>query len=59
MDTYSLNYLNHLYNTIYEKFSSSGLKSYPNINLPQHLGKTVTQYCFTTKTVKSFIFLPS
>ena len=44
MDTYSLNYLNHLYENIYRQFSSSVIYPYPNIMLPQHLGKTVTQY---------------
>jgi hypothetical protein len=54
MDTYSLNYLNHLYENVYKQFSSSGLYPLPNIKLPQHLGKTVTQYSFYTRTHKLF-----
>ena len=50
MDTYSLNYLNHLYENVYKQFSSSGLYLYPNLKLPQHLGKTITQYSFYTRT---------
>jgi len=54
MDTYSLNYLNHLYENIYRQFSSSGIYPYPNIMLPQHLGKTVTQYSFSTRSLPLF-----
>jgi len=54
MDTYSLNYLNHLYQTVYGQFSLSGLRPYPNIKLPQHLGKTVTQYNFNTRSLPLF-----
>ena len=50
MDTYSFNYLNHLYENVYKQFSSSGLYPYPNLKLPQHLGKTITQYSFYTRT---------
>ena len=54
MDTYSLNYLNHLYDNIYGQFSSSGIYPYPNILLPKHLGKTVTQYSFSTRSLPLF-----
>src|SRR5580704_3219385 len=36
MDTYSLNYLNHLYENVYGQFSLSGIYPYPNTKLPQH-----------------------
>jgi hypothetical protein len=49
--TYSLNYLNHLYKTVYSQFSLYGLRPYPNANLPQHLGKTITQYSFNTRSL--------
>lgn len=57
MDSYSLNYINHLYETIYKEFSSAGIISYPNIKLPQHIGKTVTQYSFNTKSIPEFTAL--
>uniref|UniRef100_UPI0030018C9B LAGLIDADG endonuclease n=1 Tax=Cubamyces menziesii TaxID=2136021 RepID=UPI0030018C9B len=50
MDVYSLNYLNHLNYNIYSQFTDTKLYAYPNINLPQHKGKEITQYHFTTKT---------
>ena len=50
MDVYSLNYLNHLNYNIYSQFTDTKLYPYPNINLPQHKGKEITQYHFTTKT---------
>ena len=48
MDVYSLNYLNHLNYNIYSQFTDTKLYAYPN--LPQHKGKEITQYHFTTKT---------
>lgn len=50
MDTYSLNYLNHLNDDNYSQFTDTKFNSYPNINLPQHKGKEITQYHFYTKT---------
>lgn len=50
-------YLVHLYNTIYAKYSSSGIKAYPNPSLPQHTGKTPTQYHFETKVSPIFTAL--
>jgi hypothetical protein len=54
MDTYSLNYLNHLYEKVYGQFSLSGIHPYPNIKLSQHFGKTVTQYHFHTRSIPLF-----
>jgi LAGLIDADG DNA endonuclease family len=59
MDTYSLNYLNHLYETVYKSFSSSGLHSYPNILLPQHSNKVITQFNFNTRSLPIFSTLHS
>ena len=59
MDTYSLNYLNHLYETVYKSFSSSGLQPYPNILLPQHSNKAITQYSFNTRSLPIFSTLHS
>lgn len=50
MDTYSLNYLNHLSKNIYSKITDTKIYPYPNILLPQHKDKKVTQYHFKTKT---------
>jgi len=57
MDTYSLNYLNHLYQTVYSQFILSGLRPYPNVNLPQYLDKTITQYSFNTRSLPLFTSL--
>jgi hypothetical protein len=50
MDVYSLNYLHHLDENIYSKFTETKLYPYPNVLLPQHKDKEVTQYHFKTKT---------
>ena len=57
MDTYSLNYLNHLFDSIYSQYSSAGIKGYPNLLLPQHKGKQITQYHFSTKSHPLFTAL--
>jgi hypothetical protein len=57
LDVYSLNYITHLYKKVYEQFSSSGLYPYPNVKLEKHLGKTVSQYSFTTKSLPLFTTL--
>lgn len=54
MNTYSLNYLNDLYKKVYSQFSSSGLHPYPNIMLPKHSDKTITQYSFSTRSLPLF-----
>ena len=50
MDVYSLNYLNHLDENIYSKFTETKLYPYLNVLLPHHKDKEVTQYQFKTKT---------
>jgi len=51
MDVYSLNYLNHLDQTIYSQFTNTKNFPYPNIFLPHHKDKKkVTQYHFRTRT---------
>ena len=50
MDIYSLNYLHHLDNSIYNKFTETKIYPYPNILLPQHKDKKISQYHFKTKT---------
>jgi LAGLIDADG DNA endonuclease family/Proton-conducting membrane transporter len=50
MDVYSLDYLHHLNDNIYSQFTDTKFYAYPNILLPQHKGKEVTQYHFKSKT---------
>lgn len=57
MDVYSLNYLNHLFDKIYSQYSSTGIKGYPNIMLPQHKGKEIIQYHFSTRSHPLFTVL--
>ena len=38
MDAYSLNYLHHLDENIYNKFTKTNIYAYPNILLPHHKG---------------------
>jgi LAGLIDADG DNA endonuclease family len=59
MDAYSLKYLNDLYEKVYSQFSLSGLHPYPNIMLPQHSGKIITQYNFSTRSLPLFTELHS
>jgi hypothetical protein len=59
MDVYSLNYLNYLNENIYSKITSTKLHAYPNILLPQHIGKEIKQYHFSTKTHPLFTALHS
>lgn len=59
MDVYSLNYLNHLNENIYSKITNTKIHAYPNVLLPQHKGKEITQYHFSTKTHPLFTALHS
>jgi len=57
MDVYSLNYLHYLNENIYSQFTNTKIYAYPNILLPQHKGKEVTQYHFKTNTHSLFTAL--
>ena len=57
MDVYSLNYLQHLNENIYSQFTNTKFYPYPNILLPQHKGKEITQYHFKTNTHPLFTAL--
>jgi hypothetical protein len=57
MDVYYLNYLTHLFDKIYGQYSSTGIKGYPNIMLPQHKGKEIVQYHFSTRSHSLFTAL--
>lgn len=59
MDVYSLNYLHHLNDNIYSQFTNTKFYAYPNILLPQHRGKEITQYHFKTKVHPLFTALHS
>lgn len=50
-------YLLSLANGVYSQFSSYVLKPYPNLSLPQHAGKVVTQYYFQTRSLPVFTAL--
>jgi hypothetical protein len=57
MDIYSLNYLNHLDQTIYSNFTDTKFYVYPNNLLTQQRGKEITHYQFKTKTPLLFTAL--
>ena len=50
-------YLQSLFDTIYAQYSNSGLHPYPNVNLPQHANKAVTQYMFNSRSLPIFTAL--
>lgn len=52
-------YMKQLYDAIYAQYSSSCLRPYPNVSLPQHAGKVVTQYHFDTQSLPLFTALHS
>jgi len=57
MDVYSLDYLQHLNKNIYSQFTDTKIYPYPNILLPHHKDKEITQYHFKTKTHPLFTAL--
>lgn len=59
MDTYSYDYLKFLFLNIYGQFTTYSIYPWPNLMLPQHHGKKVTQYNFTTRSVPLFASLHS
>lgn len=50
-------YITSLYNNVYAQYSITGVKPYPNVTLPQHVGKQVTQYTFNTRSLPVFTAL--
>lgn len=50
-------YLLSLANGVYSQFSDYVLKPYPNVSLPQHTGKVITQYYFQTRSLPVFTAL--
>ena len=54
MCTAAYNYMVKLYLNNYAEFCSTDLIPWPNINLPQHVGKIVTQYGFWTRALPLF-----
>jgi len=57
MDVYSINYLQYLNENIYIKITNIKIYAYPNVLLPQHKGKKVTQYQMQSKTHPLFTAL--
>ncbi len=54
MSAKSYNYMLHLYSKVYAQFNPSKIYAYPNIDLPQHKDKVVTQYLFSTQRTELF-----
>ena len=52
-------YILQLFNNTYAQYSSTGLIPYPNITLPQHVGKEISQYRFNTRSLSLFSQLHS
>ena len=48
MSAKALGYIQYLLDTVYAPFINSGLSPWPNTALPQHAGKVITQYYFTS-----------
>lgn len=60
MYTKAHDYMKYLFDTVFADYSTNtGLKPYPNLNLPQHEGKKVTQYHFNSKSLPIFTELHS
>ena len=57
MDAYSINYLEYLNKHIYSNFTTINIYPYPNVLLPQHKGKKITQYKMQSKTHPLFTAL--
>lgn len=54
LDTYSLPYLQHLFDRVYGIYSKSGIRPWPNVNLSQHKDKAIAQYHFNTRSLPLF-----
>lgn len=52
-------YISVLFNIVYGQYSASGLKPWPNLLLPQHADKMVSQYHFNTRSIPLFTALHS
>lgn len=59
MKTSSKDYMLLLLERVYGAYSKTGLIPFPNTNLPQHLGKEVTQYYFGTLSSPLFTEIQS
>ena len=57
MSVKAYGYLLSLANGVYSQFSDYVLNPYPNVSLPQHAGKVVTQYYFQTRSLPVFTAL--
>jgi hypothetical protein len=57
MDAYSINYLQYLNVNVYSSITNIKVYPYPNVLLPQHKGKEVTQYQMQSKTHPLFTAL--
>jgi len=57
MSSKVVDYIQHLFETIYGQFSKTGLKGWPNTYLAKHAGKVVSQYFFSTQSLPIFTSL--
>nr|YP_007475439.1 hypothetical protein H888_mgp06 [Microbotryum cf. violaceum BFL-2013]AGE14652.1 hypothetical protein [Microbotryum cf. violaceum BFL-2013] len=57
MSAAAYGYVMSLYETVYAQYSSSGILPFPNLLLPIHAGKSVTQYYFATRSLSIFTAL--
>jgi len=59
IDVYSLNYLNHLDQKVYNQFTNTKIYAYLNISLSHHKGKEVSYYQLRTKIYPLYTTLHS
>jgi hypothetical protein len=60
MSVQAYNYMLSLFNTVYAQYSSiTKFIAYPNVLLPQHVGKAITQYYFCTRSLPIFTAIHS
>lgn len=57
MKASSLEYMQWLKNNVFHLYAPSAFVPYPNLSLPQHAGKIVEQYHFSTSSVPFFTAL--
>lgn len=57
MSAAAYGYVMSLYETVYAQYSSSGILPFPNLLLPIHAGKSVTQYYIATRSLPIFTAL--
>lgn len=54
MASSALDYMTTLVNNVYSQYGVKKINPYPNVLLPHHVGKSVTQYTFFTTSLPLF-----